>query len=252
MSKYTRKKQSKDTPPTDEFVSFWHVAYEKYISPHWRQIAVAVAACIVVLFAVWGIDYAMSSNRETATAELGRALRVYQADLLPADEKAAADAQKDSDVMRYKTVQERADATLKALDDLDKNHGSSDAAHRGAMLRAAALFDLGKFDDAKAAYQKYIDKAPGDDPLTAEAREGVGLCDEAKGNLDAAAQVFDALAKDVPTWKDRALYDEARVVAKKGDKKRAAEIYKDILAKVPTTPLKDDINSRLALLEATP
>jgi len=41
------------------------------------------------------------------------------------------------------------------------------------------------------------------------------------------------------------------VLVKKGDKKHALEAFKEAIAKVPTTPLKDEIQTQLMLLEGT-
>ena len=39
--------------------------------------------------------------------------------------------------------------------------------------------------------------------------------------------------------------------AKKGDKKKAAERLKELVAKMPTSPLKDEAQTQIAQLEGT-
>ena len=84
------------------------------------------------------------------------------------------------------------------------------------------------------------------------AREGAGLCDEAKGKLDDALEKYKALepkGEKNEFYKDRAMWDQARVYIKKGDKKKAAEVLADALVKVPNSSLKDEIQAQLATLE---
>jgi tetratricopeptide (TPR) repeat protein len=119
------------------------------------------------------------------------------------------------------------------------------------MLRAGTLFDLGRFDDAEAAYKKYFEGAGGEDRLRFVAREGMGVCEEAKGKNDEALAIYQDVEKAAGDfYRDRAMFDQARVLARKGDKKSAADIYKKILEKSPATSLKDEINARLASLES--
>jgi hypothetical protein len=50
-------------------------------------------------------------------------------------------------------------------------------------------------------------------------------------------------------YKDRARYHEARLAELQGNPGEAAKIYHEVLDKNPTTSLREEISSRLALLE---
>ena len=247
-NKYTRKaREGKATDEADEFVSFWQKVYD-FVIPYTRPIVLGGVGFVAVLGGVWTIDHFVTASHEESAEELGRALRIAEAELLTdADKDKDKDKDKDA-IPRFKTIQERSDAAVAALDKLDKDHGSSSSAKRGAMLRAGLLFDAGKLPEAEAAYKKFIDDVSEDDSVGFVAREGVGLCQEAAGKLDDALATYTAMEK-IPDMKDRVLYDEARVTARKGDKKRAAELYKSLVDKTPASPLKDDAEARLAALE---
>lgn len=233
---------SLDLAPPDRFISFWAKLGEKLV-PKLGTLLVLVIAGMVVAMVVWGGMQFAEAKREKATALLSRALRVYGADLLP--EKDAPPV--DEETPRFKTVKERADAALQALDKLDQEYGSSDAATRGLLLRAGIHYDQGRYEQAAAAYRAFVDKKPPSAALLATAREGLGVSVEAQGKLDEALSIYKEATVDF--YKDRMAWNQARVYTKKGDKKKAAEIYKEILSKSPQTPLKDDINNRLASLE---
>ena len=247
MSKYNRKQKA---PKEDEFVSFWGKVFQA-VEPYLRAIGITAATALVLVFIVWGVTSWSESKAQKAAEQFGRAVKVYDADLLTDDTKPKVDD--DNPIPRFKTEKERADAALAELDKLDKDFGSSDVAKNAQLVRAGILYDQGRFDDAAKAYDSALKNAPKDGAVAAVAREGAGLCDEARGKLDDALSKY----KDMePTgtsefFRDRALVAQARVYVKKGDKKKAAELYKEALVKVPTTGLKDEIQAQLATLEGT-
>lgn len=252
-NKYTRKSKT-PIPQSDEFVSFWQRAYD-FISPYGRPIAFGGGALLVMLAVIWMTDRFFVVRKQSATEMLGRVVRIYQAELLP-DETKPEDAKakevkdtKDADIPRFKTAKERAEAALAELDKLIKEAGSSGAAEAAQLVRAGALFDLGRYTDAEAAYRGFLDQVSKNDKLALVAREGIGLSMEAQGKLDAALGSYQEMEKTGgDAYRDRAQFAQARVIAKKGDKKKAFDMYKQILDKSPTTPLREEIQAKQAQL----
>ncbi len=248
MSKYNRKQKK---PKEDEFVSFWAKAFQT-LEPYFRAIGIVLLTACAIVGAVWGFTNWREHKSQNAAELFGRAVKIYDADLLGADLKVDVKTDEENPIPKFKTEKERADATFAELDKLDKQYGSSEVAHQALIFRGGVYFDQGKYDDASAQYQKFLKSDSKDAAVTALAREGAGLCDEARNKLDDALVHYKALepkgAKN-DFYRDRALYDQARVYLKKGDKKKATELYKEALAKVPSTPLKDEIQSQLATLE---
>ncbi|MSP62451.1 MAG: tetratricopeptide repeat protein [Myxococcales bacterium] len=239
--RYTRKPINQQP---DEFISFWQKAYNAAI-PYARPIALTLAGALGVVIAVWIADHFMTDARENATEQFDRSVRVAEADLITD----ASPAKSEDKIPRFKTEKERAEATLAEVDKVAG--GSSAVAHRALLLKAGTLFDLGRFADAEASYKKFLDQVGSDDPLRFLAREGVGLCAEAQNKLDDALAAFKELdPKAGDFYRDRALFAQARVLMKKGDKKGAEGVYLDILKRVPKTPLKDEIETRLGALGA--
>ncbi len=237
--RYTRKQLKKP----DEFVSFWHKAYEA-AAPYGRAIGLALLGGVVVLVLFWAFDHWSTGKREQATDKFAQATRIAEADLITDDNPAKPEVDK---VPRFKSDKERMDAALAELDKIDKENPSSDVATRALLFRAGALYREGRYGDAEAAFKKYLDKAGADDSLGFLAREGIGLCAEAQNKLDDALSAYKALEpKSGDFFRDRALYDEGRVLMKKGDMKGAEAAYKDLLAKSPQTPLRDEVAMRLA------
>lgn len=245
MSKYTRK--TKQTAPEDEFVTFWDKLF-KQLEPYARPIAITAVTAAVLIAVVWGVLSYGEHKQQAATELFGRAVHIYDAELLGKDEEAPK-ADDDNAVPRFKSEKERADAALKVLDELDQKYGSSGVATEAQIFRAGIDFDQGRIAEAQASYARFLDQAHAS-PLVAVAREGLGLCKEQSGKLDEALDEYKQLEpKTGDYFRDRALWDEARVLLKKNDKKGAAEKLKDLVAKVPTSPLKDEAQNQISQLE---
>jgi tetratricopeptide (TPR) repeat protein len=246
MSKYHRKQKK---PAQDEFVDFWTKLFRR-IEPYMRAILITIGSAVAVWFLVYGISGWMEHKAQAAAEQFGHAVKIYDADL-STDENSPKG---EEEIPRFKTEKERADATFAALDELDKKWSGSDVAKSARVFRAGVLYDLGRFDEAAATYKKFLDEVRGRDvPLAAMAQEGLGLCLEAQGKLDEALAAFQALEPSHGDfYRDRALYAQARIYQRKGDKEKAKGIYQQILTKTPQTLLKDEIQSRLASLETAP
>lgn len=247
MSKYNRK-QKNPAKQEDEFVSFWHKAFQR-IAPYAQRIGVTLATAVVIILVVWGVSSYLESRTQAAAEQFTIAVKVYEAELLPATGEPPK--AKEGDPPRYKTEKERAEATLAELDKLDKEWGGTKAAKSARLFRGSVLFELGRYDDAAAAYEKALSEAA-TPSVRAIAAEGLGLCDEARNKLDDALTHYKAMEPPPGAGdfgRDRALYNQGRVLVKKGDKKGALEAYKQALAKVPTTTLKDEIQTQMMLIE---
>ncbi len=245
MSKYTRKQKQ---PAQDEFVGFWDRAF-KAAEPYARAIGIMALTAGVLVAVVWGVMTWMEKKAQAATEAFGHAVRVYEAELQTTDEPPKTD--EENPVPRFKTEKERAEATLRELDEFDKKYGHSSTADEATLFRAGVYYDLGRMDDAAGAYDKFLKDAH-PSPLVATAKEGLGLCREQQGKLDEALAMYKQIEpKTGDFYRDRALWDQARVLVKKGDKKQAAERLKELVAKVPSSPLKDEAQTQIAQLEGT-
>lgn len=228
----------------ERFADMWGRFAEKVMAYFSRALLITVGGLLAFTTA-WGVGQWMEVRREKATELLGKAIRIADADLLRDGEKEDPEA----DPPRFKTAKERNDAVLKALDELEQQYSSSDAAKRGALMRAGVLFDQGKPADAEAIYRKFVDGKPADVSLATLSYEGLGLCAEARSDFAAAFAAYDRQASE-PFARDRARLNQARVYVKQGNKQKAIEMYKDLLAKAsPQSPIRDDIQNRLAALE---
>ncbi len=148
----------------------------------------------------------------------------------------------------FPTDEARQRAIVAAADRVVADHGGTPAAALASLAAGDAHLRLQEWDAAKAAYERYLADAPRDDSLRFGALEGVGLAEEGKGNLDAAAGAYDRLAREAPAFADRADLDRARVLAAAGKTADAKGLLAGFSEKHKDSQLTAEASERLARL----
>ncbi|MGH1341152.1 MAG: tetratricopeptide repeat protein [Nannocystales bacterium] len=140
-------------------------------------------------------------------------------------------------------------ARAKAIDDtlaeLSSKMSDTDAAIAGTLVEAARHMQGGKFSDAKASYESFL-QAQADHPLAFLAHEGLALSMEAAGDVDAALAQLDTMAPEAGVfYRDQALFHKARMLEGQGKADEALTTYK---AYVEEYPLDQDSLARDAVV----
>lgn len=237
------------------------------IRPHLTKILVVLVGLGAVLGAASIYSWMGHRKEAKATKLFGEVAEVMGREVKPATPPADPAAPPvpptppvEGEAPTFATAQDKATAVLGAIDHLKKEAGATGVAADASLLAAGQLYDLGKWDEAAAAYKDAASKvSPLLRPL---AQEGLGYSLEAKALAagDAAAQkpgleqAKDAFAAIQPDDKgasrDLCLYHQARLLAKLGQKDEAVKLFKQVAEKFPTSALVPDANARLAVLEA--
>jgi tetratricopeptide (TPR) repeat protein len=118
----------------------------------------------------------------------------------------------------FSTDAERLQAALVAYEKAASVRPGTTGSALAQLGRAGVLLELGKTDEAVAAFGEIAStSAAADSPeVLGNALEGRGLAFEAKKDLPAANQAFEELGK-VPGFEERALYQQARIKHLLGD-----------------------------------
>ncbi|MBI3202124.1 MAG: tetratricopeptide repeat protein [Myxococcales bacterium] len=135
----------------------------------------------------------------------------------------------------FATDEARLEAAAKAFAEAESAKPGSGTSILSMLGRAGVLYDQGKFDDAKALYEKVqgSELAKHDADVRLRSLEGVGLCLEAKSDADGALKVFQDLEKsDEQGFAPLGLYHQARVLFAKGDKDKAKELLTKVKEKL--------------------
>jgi len=230
----------------DQFVSFWtHVG--AFLGKHRLAVLGGLGGLVVAAVGVWLVSSMMVRHATEDSAAFARIEKVANADLLPPTGEAP---KTDDGLPHFKTEDARLEASLKEADSFLSQHGGSKLKEEALLLKAKFLLALGKNADALAIYQGQLGGVDG--RLRFVAQEGLGYALEANGQLDAAIAAFSALAEDggaAGFYRDRALFNKARLLEKKGNGKEAEKVLNEIKEKIPNSPLMDEIKDRLAALE---
>jgi tetratricopeptide (TPR) repeat protein len=246
-----KKISKKELKRPDQFVTFWTKFWAdaaQFASTRKRAFAIGASALATVVVGSIVFSQVAERKAERASIALDRVEKIATAELSIGEAKPTDDG-----TPRFKTEKERLEAALRELD-------ASHVADSGGALRAEALllrggflFDLDRFDEARAVYEQLLAGKILDPRLRFLAKEGLGYVYERKGDLDRAAAAFAKLGDDATSlggfYKDRAAYHQARLTELRGNRDAAARLYHEVLEKNPTTSLRDEITSRLAVLE---
>jgi hypothetical protein len=214
-------------------------------------IALLVTVAVIVA-AGWGWTFRRHSVAAKETLAFQRIERIAEAELLPdkEPEKGAAKAE-EPDVPRFKTEKERLEAANKEADAFIAQFGTGGLGRKALFDKASRLIVLGKAADAASIYEKLAANET-EANLRLIQLEGVAIAREAEGKLDEALRAFANLAEQCQHgskfYLDQALYGQARVLQKQGKAKDAEKALREILEKVPKTPLRSQIDDRLALI----
>ncbi len=244
-----KKLSKKALKQPDQFVGFWQIASARvgrFAAKNARVLVVSISALATVAVGMVVMSWVAEARAARASAALERVQQIAGAELAPAGSPLKTD-----NIPRYPTEKERLEGALAALD----GHFKSTRGPLGdeaALVRGGLLLDLGRADEAQATYQKLLEGRL-DARLRFLAHEGLGYALERKGKLAEAQATFAKLGTDATTlgdfYKDRARYHEARLAELQGNPAEATRIYHEVLDKNPTTSLREEISSRLALLE---
>ena len=129
-------------------------------------------------------------------------------------------------------------------------YAGTTAGKRAQVLGAAALFEAGKFPEAQAAFQKYLDAHPDGDYI-AQASLGVAKCLEAQGKTDLAAAAYQRLINNSPDVAavSNARFSLGQIDESLGRFSDAANVYQDLVNNAQGTMLASEAALRLVNLK---
>ena len=148
----------------------------------------------------------------------------------------------------FPTEEARRRAIVAAATKVLAEHSGTGAAQLAALALGDAHLGLREWDLARSAYERFLSAAPRTDSLRFGAIEGIALAEEAKGNLDAAAQAYDRLGRESPAFGDRADLERARVLAQAGKTADAKALLAGFADRHKESLLTPEASERLARL----
>lgn len=132
---------------------------------------------------------------------------------------------------RFHSLEERTRASVEKLRQVEQRFPQSRIAPLARLGEATALYELGRYDEAKQVYRSLL----GADVAGLEGRvlEGLGFAMESTGDLDGAmAKYRDLQTVENGTYRDAAQYYQARLLARRGDAARSKEILHGLIERL--------------------
>jgi tetratricopeptide (TPR) repeat protein len=217
----------KSTANVDE-VPPWVKNLGDWLSERRSQVFGGIAAAILLGA---GVAYGLNKRSTTHAAD---AYKVVNAAEIFVAEVRGPDAPPDRPGMPPRRIQPYADyaararAALAAAEQASQVSADLGTASIARFLRGVALYDLGRYAEAKTALEGVI----GSDLAGLEPRalEALGFSLEALNDLPGALRRFEELARiEGDYWRDLGAYHQARVLRRQGQNDRAKDLLRRLI-----------------------
>lgn len=210
-----------------------------WVTGHGKPVLAAIVGAAVLVVVVAVVSVWQSQRAEASGAALSEVLRVAGGEITAVPLPGLPGP-------FYKDEAERHRAVLEAARGVREVYAGSDAATQAALLAGDAHLGLREWDAAIGAYNDYLTNADAKDPMRFGALEGIAMAEEGRGKLDAAAAMYERLAKEVPFYADRADLERARVLAAAGQAEDARKLLEGFGEQHGASSLAGEAAERLA------
>lgn len=230
----------------DEFVS-WVTRATVWLEENARAVVtgiVVVAAIGILVMA----GMAWQRSRTEKAFEMLAGIQQVVHTPLAGEPGAASDA--------FLDERQRAERVVEDVDRMLESYSSGAASRWARYYRAEALLELGRNDEAVQDAEAVAGGAGRDSLLGGLAGVLAGRAEEARGNLQRAAELYAQVAETAGTAGSRfppeiALLEQARCLNSMGEKEQAISTYQRIVDVYPNSPMAARASQRLEQLQGT-
>ncbi|RMF65549.1 MAG: tetratricopeptide repeat protein [Calditrichaeota bacterium] len=217
-----RKRLTKRQIKQDKFVTYYFKAQD-YIVRNTRTILSGAAAIVVLLVAIFIYSSKQAEKEKEAVVQLTKARIEYFAG-------------------KY-------DAAIPLLNNVVESYGGTRSAKEGLFYLANAYFFTQKYDEARQAFEKFLDESD-DDILNASAMAGIAACLEETGKYLEAAKAYEQAARKYSEGfqAPQNLLNAARCYVHVGEKESARQLLNEIVEDYADSNAKTDAEVLLAEL----
>jgi tetratricopeptide (TPR) repeat protein len=230
----------KELKEPDEFVHFWTRVIQ-VTTAHKREFLIGTSGLLLLVLIAVGVR-ACFENREEEAQDLLAKVRA----LLPSS--ATADPLTGMRVQKP-TGPEREQEAMSALKEIVADYGGTLSGQQSRLLLGQIYYDRGDYDAALRIYEEFLQKGEGPPEMQALAWEGLAYVREAKGEYELAIPWYDDLTRtDLSYVKPWAWMGMARCYEQTGEKEKALEAYRRLVADYPQQERAEEARARIAIL----
>ena len=259
MAKKQKKLSKKELKEHDQILTSLEKGWNLLEQHAMKVVGVIVGGIVVTaVWAAWG--HFSYKGEAQASREFNKALRAYNAPVIPEGLDEEDDKKKDEE--SFGSEKKRAKASLALFKKVVKNHGGKQVAQVALFYIGNCNFQLGEYDEAIKSYKKFLSGGGGgcsggsgelSPALKLVALENLAYSYEAKEEYDKALDYFARLEKaEAGIKKEWAIYHQARMWEQKGDSVKAIQLYKRVKtadAQAAMSPLKSIAEKRAVYLQ---
>lgn len=216
-----------------------------YVEQHSRGLLLGIVALVVVVAAGIALYAYRSHVAELGDQALGRAMKVYQAPIDPAQPKPS-----DPEEPSFASEAARQARAAQLLESVRKDYGSSDAADVAGLYLGQIEAQRGHLDRARLLWSEFVRKH-GRHALAGPARLNLINLERKLGHAQDAVQELRAMLdqSDAPLPQDVILYHLGSILEQQNNTLEASKSFKRILDEFPQSPYRSVAQQRLSALE---
>ncbi len=220
------KRQTVDVPQEDfreflnQLLTLLPPQAREYVRRYSREILAGALALILCIVLISGYSHYKESQESQAATLMGEAL-----------------------------YERSPDKRISILEEVVKDHSSTDAARLALSLLARAYYEKGAKARAVEYYHKAVQEAPDDSVVKQSALLGWGYVLEEKGDFEEALKKFDDAIQVSKGLEKIALLDKARVAKEAGKVDVALDAYNKVLSEEPTSDELDFVKFEILELK---
>ncbi len=224
----------------DEFVS-WVTKATYWMEENARTVLIGIGATALV-FILIAVGLTWHRSRQTKMYEMLADIQRVARTRLAGEPGAGPDA--------FANPRERASRVVEAADRMLASYSTGAAVSWARYARAEALLELGRAEEASEDAGAVVGRADRDTLLGGLAGVVQARAEEARGNLQRAADLYAEVAAGAAGAfpPEAALLQRARCLNALGSREEAISTYREILDRYPESPLAAEATQKLEQL----
>ena len=217
----------------------------EYAESHTRMILYILGAIVVLGALAYGIRAFLAQRSAAASADLSRALDVYEAQIVQTGAKP-----QDKEHPSFPDEASRRARAKQLFEEVRAKHGSTDAADVAGLYLAQIAVAEGKLDQAQKLWSEFVDSHKDTAPA-AEARLNLYDLKRKQGQAEELVGQLRPLLDDSssPLPKDVVLYQLGLTYDTLQRKQEAIGAYQRILDEFPQSPYRQEAQQKIATLD---
>lgn len=249
MAKKVKKLSRKELLKEDEFLTSTR-SFVRYLFEKKSFLILGFGGIIALALIFVGVRYLVSSTGKEAQNSLAVALEYYKGPVVSKEM-----IEKDPRLKYFRTFSDEKTKYTEAaaqFDAVSKSYKRKPSGIIALYYAGNCFYKIGDYETAANKYQEYIDRvkrAP-DKSFSNFALEGLGYSLEMSGNTDGALAAFEKLAvPESGSFKERGLYNAARIYQIKNNNQKALELYKTLVQDFPESKRAQQVKMVISQLE---